>query len=332
VWKHARLDLARDAELLPPLEGAIGVFGQIEPERLRGLDDLQLLCESSSFVSNTGLRSAGFDVDAMQSGPFEHAVVFLPRAKAEAQHLIAGAIEKAPNGWIIVDGQKTDGIESIAKQIARSAPIEGMFSKGHGKTIWFRASNAADLLSWRAEAKTIEEGFSTAPGVFSADGIDPASAMLLPHLPGETRGEVIDLGAGWGFLSAGLLSKAAKISRVHLIEDNATALECARKNVEDPRAEFYWKDALSWGPRELVHTVIMNPPFHNSRNAEPSLGIGFINAAVKMLKPGGKLYMVANAHLPYEQTLEQAFSKVDVLERTSRFKVFCAERGRGKVR
>ncbi|MEP5152949.1 class I SAM-dependent methyltransferase [Planktotalea sp.] len=332
MWKHARLELARDANLLPPLDGAIGVLGQIAVERLRGLDDLQLQCESNSFVATTALRSAGYKVVVEQDASFEHAVVFLPRAKAEAQHLIAHAIERAPNGWIVLDGQKTDGIESIVKQVARSVAIEGSFSKGHGKTVWFRAADAQDLLAWRAEPTDVDGGFSTAPGVFSADGIDPASAMLIPHLPDDMRGAVVDLGAGWGFLSAKLLSNAPKISRLHLVEDNKTALDCARSNVQDARAEFHWADALSWNLREPVHTVIMNPPFHTARNAEPSLGIGFINAAAKLLKPGGKLYMVANAHLPYEPTLEAAFSKVDVLERSTRFKVFCAEQRRGKVR
>lgn len=332
MWKHARLELARAAELLPPLDGTIAVFGQIDVERLRGLDDLTLRCESSSFVANASLRAAGFDVSAEQGGRFNHAVVFLPRAKAEAQHLIATAIDQTTDGWIIVDGQKTDGIDSIAKQIARTAALEGSFSKGHGKTIWFRAADAQDLLSWRAAPQVIEGGFSTAPGVFSADGIDPASAMLLQYLPSDTRGEVVDLGAGWGFLTARLLEKAPKISRVQLIEDNAVALDCARKNIDDPRIEFHWNNALTWMPREPVHTVIMNPPFHTARSAEPSLGIGFIQAASKMLKPGGKLFMVANAHLPYEATLEQAFAKIDVLGRSSRFKVFCAERGRGKLR
>ncbi len=50
-----------------------------------------------------------------------------------------------------------------------------------------------------------------------------------------------------------------------------------------------------------------------------------------MLRPTGKLYMVANSHLPYEPTLEQSFAKLNLLARTSRFKVFCAERGRAKI-
>ncbi len=329
--KHARLDLARSAELLPELFGTIGVFGQIDAERLRGLHDLELRCESVSFVAGAALRAAGFPVETEQSGPFDHAIVFLPRAKSEALHLIARAIECAPHGWIIVDGQKTDGIESIAKQISREIGSLASYSKGHGKSVWFPAEHAQQLTSWRTEPRQIEGGFQTAAGVFSADAVDPASAFLMEHIPENLKGEVVDLGAGWGFLASGTLQKNQAITALHLVEDSATALGCARQNVSDPRAHFHWHDALNWKPKDLVSTVIMNPPFHTSRSAEPALGIAFIKAAARMLRPTGKLYMVANSHLPYEPTLEQSFAKLNLLARTSRFKVFCAERGRAKI-
>ena len=42
--------------------------------------------------------------------------------------LISAAIAAAPEGWIIVDGQKTDGIESVAKQITRLVSgVESLF-------------------------------------------------------------------------------------------------------------------------------------------------------------------------------------------------------------
>ncbi len=44
--KHARLDLARCAELLPVLEGTIAVFGPIALERVSGLNTSYLRCVS----------------------------------------------------------------------------------------------------------------------------------------------------------------------------------------------------------------------------------------------------------------------------------------------
>lgn len=330
--KHARLELARSAELLPDLGGPVGVFGAIDADRLRGLEDIDLQCISNSYEAGTALRARGFRVDRELHAPITGAIVLLPRAKAEALHLIAQAVAAAPKGWIVVDGQKTDGIESIAKQIAKAVPLAGTYSKSHGKTIWFEASQAPGFETWLAQPARIEGEYLTAPGVFSADGIDPASAMLLEHLPRDVSGSVVDLGAGWGYLSAEYLKRAPSLSSVHLVEDNAAALECARENVKDARAQFHWGDALTWRPPEPVQTIIMNPPFHKSRNAEPSLGIAFIDAAARLLKPGGRLFMVANAHLPYEAALEKNFTNVDLLARSTRFKVFSAERSRAKTR
>jgi 16S rRNA (guanine1207-N2)-methyltransferase len=70
----------------------------------------------------------------------------------------------------------------------------------------------------------------------------------------------------------------------------------------------------------------MNPPFHVGRASDPSLGRTFIASAAKMLAGHGKLWMVANRHLPYEQALKDAFRNVDVIAQNNAFKVFHATR------
>ena len=329
--KHARLELARSAELLPELDGVTAVFGQVEIDRLRGLDRENLRCICHSFSVSQRIKQAGISVARELSEPAQNAVVFVPRAKAEAWQLIAKAQRAAPDGWIIVDGQKTDGIDSIAKQIVKTVSNAASYSKGHGKTIWFRAADAPVIEQAPEETSKNKGGFLTAPGVFSADDIDPASELLVSELPSDLSGSFADLGAGWGYLSARVLADNPNISSLHLVEDNCVALDCAGLNVVDPRAQFHWADALSWSPEKRLDGIIMNPPFHTSRDADPEIGKNFIKAAARALVPGGKLYMVANGHLPYEPILEQSFAKCELLTRTNRFKVFCATRGRGKV-
>ena len=328
--KHARLELARSADILPPLNDEVAVFGQIELERLRGLDFANIRAVSDSFVTSKMLSAAGIEIKRKLDVETANAVVFIPRAKAAAWQLISMAIQSAPQGWIIVDGQKTDGIESIAKEIARSVTDIASYSKGHGKTIWFRAEDAQNFQITLGPSVN-KDGFLTAPGVFSADSVDLASAFLIETIPNELSGEIADIGSGWGYLSACVLAENPKIKTMHLIEDNATALDCARQNVTDPRASFHWANALTWRAPKLLDAILMNPPFHTGRSAEPSLGISFINTAARALRPGGVLYMVANAHLPYEPALEQSFVDVEVMARTTRFKIFCAKRGRNKI-
>ena len=67
-----------------------------------------------------------------------------------------------------------------------------------------------------------------------------------------------------------------------------------------------------------------SPPFHTSRAADPALGRGFIAAAAAMLKPSGRLWLVANRHLPYETEARARFREVEELAGTDRFKILCA--------
>ncbi|WP_209835339.1 class I SAM-dependent methyltransferase [Ruegeria sp. HKCCE3926] len=267
----------------------------------------------------------GFDTVPEAENPCEDAIVFLPRAKALARAMIHLASSRA-RGVVVIDGAKTDGVDSILKDVRKRVSVEGPLSKAHGKIFWFQA-DPHSFADWAAPKTQIVDGYHTAPGVFSADGIDPASAMLLNALPAKLGPRVADLGAGWGYLTAELLKRDNLIS-VHLVEADHTALACARINASDPRVRFYWADAVTWTAPEPLDTVVMNPPFHTSRSADPTLGQGFIAAAARNLTRNGTLWMVANRHLPYETTLNEHFARVDEAAGDNRFKVFEASRPR----
>ncbi len=65
-----------------------------------------------------------------------------------------------------------------------------------------------------------------------------------------------------------------------------------------------------------------NPPFHGQGRAErPDIGRRFIAVAAQALKPGGRLWLVANRHLPYEAELEARFGKVRTVAQQGGFKV-----------
>jgi 16S rRNA (guanine1207-N2)-methyltransferase len=170
-------------------------------------------------------------------------------------------------------------------------------------------------------------GFITQSGVFSAGAVDSASALLAEALPEHLAGDVLDLGAGWGYLSAEIVKRVG-VTRLDLVEADYFALDCAKRNLCDPRAKFHWADARDW--TGVYDAVVMNPPFHTGREGDPELGRAFITAARSCLRPKGTLYMVANRHLPYETTLEQCFAKVLELPGNGRFKLFQASRPKRK--
>jgi 16S rRNA (guanine1207-N2)-methyltransferase len=277
------------------------------------------------------LENAGFSVTTKAEGRFALAVVFLPRAKAEARALIALANALTNGGTVVIDGQKSDGIDGIFKECRKRADCSAAFSKSHGKVFWFPANEA--FTDWAApeEALSVAPGFATRPGVFSADGVDPGSAALAAALPPKLGEIVGDFGAGWGWLSGAILERD-NVKSVHLVEADFTALECARGNITDPRAEFHWADVTRFKALPAFDTIVMNPPFHTSRAADPNIGKAFLSAAGRFLKPRGDVWVVANRHLPYEAHLNEVFRSVTEVAGDSKFKVFHATKPVAKTR
>ncbi len=254
------------------------------------------------------------------SGPAAMAIVCVPRAKAEARALLAAAAaDLAPGGVIVIDGQKTDGVDSILKDCkGLGLAVGAALAKAHGKLAV--VVPGVGLADWAAQAKIVAGGFQTLPGVFSADGPDRGSALLAAALLGKLPARVADLGAGWGYLSRAVLAREG-VQELDVIEAEAAALDCARINLNDPRAVFHWADALTFKPLRPWQAVVLNPPFHNSRDADPGLGMGFLRAAHRGLGPGGVLWLVANKHLPYDPVLATLFRDVETIGGDVAFRV-----------
>ncbi|QIR84831.1 class I SAM-dependent methyltransferase [Paracoccus sp. AK26] len=326
-----RLDLALSGNAP---EGEFLVIGAKGSDDLSPLDPARTRVQQGHFPDHRALAARGYQVAPVVEGRFDAALVILPRAKAEAHARIADAAARlSPDAPLWIDGQKTDGVDSVLKELRRLAPVDEVYSKAHGKI--FRVTiPSGDWLppGWASAAHEVVPGFVTRPGVFSADGIDPGSAMLAAALPDRLPTRIVDLGAGWGWLSAQALARPG-IEVIHLVEADHAALESAKDNITDPRAVFHWADARDFTLPDPVNGVIMNPPFHDGRVADPRIGGDFIAAAARLLTGAGRLWMVANRHLPYETVLAQHFSQVTELRGDNRFKVIEATgAGRGAAR
>lgn len=321
----ARLQVALSSDGLElPDTGRIAVFRPPVDADLHGIDPERCDVIHDFKPFHDAWQARGYATYCAPQGSYAAAIVCLPRAKAEARALIAEACT-VTDGIVVIDGQKTDGADSFLKAMKGRVTVQGPISKAHGKLFWI-AEPAADFFAdWVQGPSQTDGGFWTAPGVFSADAVDLASALLVDALPEDMKGTVVDLGAGWGFLSAHVLTRPA-VTKLHMIEAGHMALECARRNVTDERANFHWADATNWEPPDRVDAIVMNPPFHTGRAAEPQIGQAFVAAAARMLSAQGDLWMVANRHLPYEAELKKRFAQVEEIGGDARFKLFHAMR------
>ncbi|WP_187430565.1 class I SAM-dependent methyltransferase [Roseobacter fucihabitans] len=321
----SRLSLALDGGgLVWPDTGRIAVFQPAVNAALSGVPKERAQIIQGFKPDHDAWVARGYACAVAVQERYAAAIIALPRAKGEARALIANAL-KSVDGPVVIDGMKTEGVDSILREMRKRCAVVGPISKAHGKLFWIERADPVDFSDWDAGPALTPGGFWTAPGVFSADAVDPASDLLAQVLPEKLGKKVADLGAGWGFLSAHVLTRA-QIEEVHLVEAGHMALECARRNVTDPRAQFHWADATNWRPAEKMDAVVMNPPFHTSRAADPGLGQAFMQAASQMLHAQGHLWMVANRHLPYEATLATLFARVEEIGTDRRFKLLHASR------
>lgn len=314
------------AEGLVLPDGAVTILRPRAGESFDPLSADRLHMVQGFLPDHAALQAAGHKV-GVEGQPAPTVLVCLPRAKTQALMLVAQACALATD-LVVVDGQKTDGIDSVLKALRARTDVAST-SKAHGKMVWFdpRGVDVADWLVPPSKVQTDFGTMDTAPGIFSADGVDPASHMLAQALPTDLPARMADFGAGWGYLSAAILARTGP-EILHLVEAEHDALAAARRNISDPRAQFHWADATTFTLPDALGGIVMNPPFHVGRDARPDLGLAFIAAAARALGTRGQLWLVANRHLPYEPALTQRFTHLTVLAEDTRFRVWHAKQPR----
>jgi 16S rRNA (guanine1207-N2)-methyltransferase len=302
-----------------------------------------LICEQSFAPAAWALRRSGFIVrdpfddgtggDGPELEPYPLVLVLPPRQRVEARALFARAVAQcAPEGMVVACMANDEGAKSGEADLKALAGSSGGASKRHCRTFWTQiATDRIDhalLAAWAAAdaPRPIADGrFFSRPGVFAWDRVDAASALLAGHLPDDLCGRAADLGAGYGFLSVELLQRCPGIVALDLYEAEARALALARRNLQPFASacalEFHWHD-VACGLSQRYDTIVSNPPFHaQGRTDRPDIGRAFIAAAADALNPDGRLWLVANRHLPYEQTLQTRFARVRTVAQQAGFKV-----------
>ena len=339
-------DIALETLLLPVLDGPLSWPRESSKDSsvlfLRARDGWPLhqrafpglACEQSFKPEADRLEHSGLQlVDEHATSLHPLVLVLSPRQRDEARALYARAITRtAPGGRVLACVRNDEGAKSGEADLAKLAGPLGHLSKNKCRAFWTQPlqgpSDASLLAEWlRLDApRPIAGGrFVSRPGVFAWDRIDAASALLASQLPGDLHGAAADLGAGYGYLSSELLARCPRIASVDLYEAERRALDLARMNLasQSGRAalDFHWHDVTT-GLHGRYDVIVSNPPFHAQGRADrPDIGRRFIAVAAAALKPGGRLWMVANRHLPYEVELEKQFARVRTVAQDAGFKV-----------
>ncbi|WP_288025623.1 methyltransferase [Arthrobacter sp.] len=171
------------------------------------------------------------------------------------------------------------------------------------------------LTVWLAGA---ERTLQTAGGIFSPDGVDKGTAVLLNGAPPPAAaGNLLDIGCGWGpvALTLALRSPGATVHAVDVNErsielttDNAKALGLANVHASTP-------DAVDPGLR--FNTIWSNPPIRVGKAGLHSILLMWL----PRLADGGTAYLVVQKNLGADSLQRWLAAELDERFPDASFKV-----------
>ena len=149
----------------------------------------------------------------------------------------------------------------------------------------------------RFSAAGREFSLVAAGGVFSADRLDPGTAVLLRKAPlptAQARGPFLDLGCGYGPIAC-VLATTAPTATVYAVDVNTRALELARHNAAavgaTDRIHAVTPDKV---PDEVVFQQIWsNPPIRVGKADLHDM----LRRWLSRLAPDGEAWLVVARHL-----------------------------------
>lgn len=273
--------------------------------------------------SADALEQAGFDTRnnlASGAGDYNIVLIDVPQNILHMRYLIARALRLLrPDGLLVCAGDNNAGgkrLASIFKDFGLSVDLSVSRDKARcvvARNIEVEEEAVEEALSAGGVQRVLGGDFVSQPGVFGWDKVDPGSKILTDFIPSGLSGAGADFGCGYGYLSRFVLSECAGVKQFSCIDADYHALKLCEKNLYslDQSVSYMWED-LTHLQSELQHLdfVIMNPPFHMGKKTDISIGKSFIDTASSVLKKSGRLFMVSNVHLPYEDVLASQFDRV----------------------
>ncbi|WP_138443857.1 class I SAM-dependent methyltransferase [Sinomonas susongensis] len=154
-----------------------------------------------------------------------------------------------------------------------------------------------------------ERSLETSGGIFSPDGLDKGTAVLLAEVPDPSpEGNLLDIGCGWGpiALTMGLRSPGAT---VHAVDVNERSLSITRANARRLGLANVRASLPQDVPADVrFSTIWSNPPIRVGKEALHELLLQWL----PRLEEGGEAWLVVQKNLgadSLQQWLAQALGE-----------------------
>ncbi|MEM5498506.1 class I SAM-dependent methyltransferase [Paraglaciecola mesophila] len=321
--------------LVNPTDGH--VFSELSNPEVYGFHQFFDIYEQSIAAAKAQGRDtqhqfvAAYDTDAS----FDGAVLYLPKAKAHGQMLLANIVAcLKPGATLLVVGENKGGIKSAAKLLTPysdnvnkidSARHCAMFAAVVDKPV-----APFDITKWQdvSEQQVADISFKVCslPGVFSHGELDKGTQLLLDNIDRVVSGRILDFACGAGIIGcfAGLKNPQAQVV---MSDVSALAIYCSQKSAElnGVKAQVIPSNGLRALTGKFAQ-VFTNPPFHTGIKTDYSVTEGFMQQLKNHLQDRGSLILVANKFLRYADELDKQFKSVQTLTETTKFSVYCCRR------
>ncbi len=276
-------------------------------------------------------------VDAAYPGPevaaaFDVALLPLPKGRAYTR-LLLGAAGRAlkPGGRLYLAGPNAGGAKAVIRDagaiLGRAATIRTRARHRVGLAVRLGGHAVAEAETWH-EFQVLGLRLFSIPGVFSREGLDDGTAMLLGTLDAALCAgkRVLDVGCGYGVL--GMVAARLGAAAVDLVDVQWLAVACTAHGIAANRlgdtcrawASDLYADVAEGPPYDLI---LSNPPFHAGHAVSVEAAEALMSGARDRLARGGRLRLVTNRFLPHDRALRRVFgaSRVAVLAEDTRYRV-----------
>lgn len=270
---------------------------------------------------------------------FNAVIIYMPKSKEELRmKLHNGAALLSPEGDIFVVGSKKEGTASANKVMLELGGKPLKVDSARHCVLWcFKPTKQVNfqLADWESvfDVDVADEQIKvcTLPGVFAHQKLDIGTRFLLETLHNvqssqqtdEFNGLWLDFACGAGIIAAHFKKKYPEMT-VEGTDCSTLAVHCSHRtmSLNKSKGVFYLGDGLKQITTKKYNGIITNPPFHTGVKTDYSIAESFIVDAKKHLKKQGRLYMVANNFLDYEQRLKKVFGNVEVLASNGKFNIY----------
>lgn len=266
------------------------------------------------------------------TGTYDLVVLRVPKSMAFLDDILCQLSQHVAPGTPLVCG-------AMVKHLAPAA--FGLIQARYGPTTTSLAEKKARLIfahferepsvSQYPSAVTLD-GFASPfihhANLFSREKLDIGTRFFLEHVPAGSFSHILDLGCANGVV--GIRAKQHHPS-AHLTftDESQQALLSAQASYavffEDP-ATFLWTHSHEDGLPDTFDLVLCNPPFHQQHTIGDTVAWQMFSDARRVLRPGGLLRIVGNAHLGYHLKLKRLFGKSKIVATNEKFMIVDAHK------